>query len=118
VKIINRSIGLDGRKTSVSLEEPFWDGLREIADHENLARSALVRKIAQQGISDNLSSAIRVFVFSHFRTSSSQRKSSGVHGLGIPAAGSDEASGRQSGLAVSRFIYRPANRRRAASITS
>jgi len=96
--VIKRSVVLGGRKTSVSLEEPFWDGLREIADSENMTRSALVRKIAQQCISDNLSSAIRVFLFSYFRTSSSQRKSLDA-----------ETPRCQSGLAVSRFIQRPAN---------
>jgi len=64
--IIKRSVVLDGVKTSVSLEEQFWDGLREIADGEKLTRSALVSRIAQGQASSNLSSAIRVFVLTHF----------------------------------------------------
>ena len=39
--IIKRSVVLDGHKTSVSLENEFWDGLHEIARHENLKTSAL-----------------------------------------------------------------------------
>jgi predicted DNA-binding ribbon-helix-helix protein len=61
--IIKRSVVLDGHKTSVSLENEFWDGLQEIARSEDLKTSALVKRIAH-----NLSSAIRVFVFNHFRT--------------------------------------------------
>ena len=63
---IKRYVVLDGVKTSVSLEEQFWDGLREIADGENLTRSALVSRIAQTQANTNLSSAIRVFVLTHY----------------------------------------------------
>ena len=66
--IIKRSVVLDGHKTSVSLENEFWDGLCEIARRESLTTSALVKRIAHGRKSDNLSSAIRVFVFNHFRT--------------------------------------------------
>jgi predicted DNA-binding ribbon-helix-helix protein len=66
--IIKRSVVLDGHKTSVSLENELWDGLCEIARRESLTTSALVKRIAHGRKSDNLSSAIRVFVFNHFRT--------------------------------------------------
>lgn len=66
--IIKRSVVLNGHKTSVSLENEFWDGLQEIARRENLKTSALVKRIAHGSNSNNLSSAIRVFVFNHFRT--------------------------------------------------
>jgi predicted DNA-binding ribbon-helix-helix protein len=66
--IIKRSVVFDGRKTSVCLENEFWDGLQEIARLEDLKTSALVKRIADSSKSDNLSSAIRVFVFNHFRT--------------------------------------------------
>ena len=66
--VIKRSIVLDGSKTSVSLENEFWHGLREIAGRENTSLSALVGKIDHERKSCNLSSAIRVFVFNYFRT--------------------------------------------------
>jgi predicted DNA-binding ribbon-helix-helix protein len=66
--IIKRSVVLNGHKTSVSLENEFWDGLREIADSENISMSALVSKIAHDHNGNNLSSSIRVFVFNYFRT--------------------------------------------------
>jgi predicted DNA-binding ribbon-helix-helix protein len=65
--VIKRSILLNGRKTSVSLENEFWDALHEIAEHENVAVSALVEKIDKVRTNINLSSAIRVFVLNHYR---------------------------------------------------
>ena len=65
--VIKRSILINGRKTSVSLENEFWDALHEIAEHENVAISALVEVINQGRDNINLSSAIRVFVFNHYR---------------------------------------------------
>jgi predicted DNA-binding ribbon-helix-helix protein len=65
--VIKRSIVLDGHKTSVSLENEFWDGLREIAISENTPLAVLVRQIDQDRDSCNLSSSIRVFVFNRFR---------------------------------------------------
>lgn len=66
--VIKRSILINGRKTSVSLENEFWEGLREIADREMIAHSTLVEQIDQERDNINLSSAIRVFVFNHFRS--------------------------------------------------
>ena len=66
--VIKRSIVLDGHKTSVSLENEFWHGLREIAVRENTPLSTLVGKIDRERNSCNLSSAIRVHVFNYFRT--------------------------------------------------
>jgi predicted DNA-binding ribbon-helix-helix protein len=65
---IKRSIVLNGRKTSVSLEKEFWEGLREIANLQKAKLSALVRQIDQGRGGANLSSAIRVFVFNYFHT--------------------------------------------------
>ena len=65
--VIKRSIVLNGHKTSVSLENEFWNALREIAVRENTTLSTLVGKIDHDRNSCNLSSAIRVYVFSYFR---------------------------------------------------
>jgi predicted DNA-binding ribbon-helix-helix protein len=74
--VIKRSIVLDGHKTSVSLENEFWHGLREIAVRENTALSTLVGKIDRDRNSCNLSSAIRVHVFNYFRAQAGQLESS------------------------------------------
>ena len=43
--VIKHSIILNGHKTSVSLEDQFWAGLREIAARDNVAVSTLVGRI-------------------------------------------------------------------------
>jgi predicted DNA-binding ribbon-helix-helix protein len=68
--VIKRSIFINGRKTSVSLENEFWDALREIAAQAKIALSTLVEQIDAERNNINLSSAIRVFVFNHYRPSS------------------------------------------------
>ena len=51
-----------GRKTSVSLEEPFWQALREIATARGLTVRALIGLVDEKREQGNLSSALRVFV--------------------------------------------------------
>ncbi|HSL78986.1 MAG TPA: ribbon-helix-helix domain-containing protein [Pseudolabrys sp.] len=67
--VIKRSVIRNGHKSSISLEDQFWDALREIADHEQMAISTLVAHIDHNRTTSNLSSAIRVFVLDHFRHS-------------------------------------------------
>ena len=57
------------RKTSVSLEDAFWNALKEIAaaKNPNLSRHDLVRQIARKCPHANLSSAIRLFVLEYYR---------------------------------------------------
>jgi predicted DNA-binding ribbon-helix-helix protein len=64
---IKRSIVRNGQKTSVSLEDEFWEGLREIASAQKAKLSTVVRQIDQGRQGNNLSSAIRVFVFNQLR---------------------------------------------------
>jgi predicted DNA-binding ribbon-helix-helix protein len=64
--VIKRSILLNGHKTSVSLENVFWQGLHQIADHNHAKVALLVGQIDRDRTTCNLSSAIRVFVFKHF----------------------------------------------------
>ena len=61
-----RSVRLAGHKTSVSLEEAFWDELRAIAAARDLSLSRLIEEIdtARGG---NLSSAIRLYVLDCLR---------------------------------------------------
>jgi predicted DNA-binding ribbon-helix-helix protein len=66
--IVKRSIVIDGHKTSVSLEDAFWSDLKEIAHVQQVTLSNLVAKIDETRQHGNLSSAIRLFVFEHFRT--------------------------------------------------
>jgi predicted DNA-binding ribbon-helix-helix protein len=75
--VIKRSILINGRKSSVSLENEFWDALREIADRGKIAPSTLVEQIDKERNNINLSSAIRVFVFNHLRPSNGKETEQG-----------------------------------------
>ena len=86
VTAIKRSVNVDGHRTSVSLENEFWDGLREVARHKNLTVSALVATITSGRDRNNLSSALRVFVFNHFRTLGGQKLLSNEPGRDTPIA--------------------------------
>src|SRR5262249_23755020 len=65
--ISKRSIIVSGQKTSVSLEDAFWNALKEIAYSRLLTLSDLVTAIDANREHGNLSSAIRLFVLTEFR---------------------------------------------------
>ena len=66
--VVKRSIVIAGHKTSVSLEEPFWRGLKDIAATRRVSLSDLVGSIDTERQHGNLSSAMRLFVLSHYQT--------------------------------------------------
>jgi predicted DNA-binding ribbon-helix-helix protein len=66
--VVKRSIVIAGHKTSVSLEDAFWKGLKEIASERDLTLSEMVAAIDSGRDSSNLSSTIRLFVLDHYRT--------------------------------------------------
>jgi len=66
--IIKRSVKVRGRKTSVSLEDEFWEALQEIAERERLPVWKIVQAIDLDRQNANLSSAIRVYVLKQFRS--------------------------------------------------
>jgi predicted DNA-binding ribbon-helix-helix protein len=65
--VVKRSIVIAGHKTSVSLEDAFWKGLKEIATGREVTLSDLVASIDTDRRHGNLSSAIRLFVLDHYR---------------------------------------------------
>ncbi len=71
--VIKRSIVIAGHKTSVSLEDAFWKGLKEIALNRHATLSDLVAAIDSERRHGNLSSAIRLFVLDHYRTRTAVR---------------------------------------------
>jgi predicted DNA-binding ribbon-helix-helix protein len=66
--ITKRSVVIGGHKTSVSLEEPFWIAVREIAGTQQMTVSSLLRQIDLERRNANLSSAIRVYVLENVRS--------------------------------------------------
>jgi predicted DNA-binding ribbon-helix-helix protein len=65
--IVKRSIVIGGHKTSVSLEDAFWRGLKEIARAQRVTLSKMVADIDKARSQSNLSSAIRLFVLDRLR---------------------------------------------------
>lgn len=56
-----RSVTIAGHRTSVSLEDPFWDQLKGIAARRSISIAQLVAEV-DKNRQTNLSSALRVFV--------------------------------------------------------
>ena len=75
--VIKRSIVIAGHKTSVSLEDAFWKGLKDIAVGRRTTLSDLVAAIDSGRRHGNLSSAIRLFVLDHFQARTDGRTDSG-----------------------------------------
>jgi len=78
------SIRLYGHATSLTLEPPFWDALKEIAANQDKNLTQLIEEIDQRrlkvdlslngkddGIRSNLSSALRVYILNYYRSLSS-----------------------------------------------
>lgn len=59
---VKRSLTLRGHRTSVSLEDIFWDTFRAIADHNEQTINGLAAQIDESRGDIGLASAIRVFV--------------------------------------------------------
>jgi predicted DNA-binding ribbon-helix-helix protein len=66
--VVKRSIVLAGHKTSVSLEDAFWKGLKEIAARRLMTLAELIGTIDSQRQHGNLSSALRLFVLEFYRS--------------------------------------------------
>ncbi|HEX2134572.1 MAG TPA: ribbon-helix-helix domain-containing protein [Microvirga sp.] len=60
--IVKRSVSVAGHRTSISLEAPFWEALRAIAQARSRSVPSLIGEIDAARGGQNLSSAIRVFV--------------------------------------------------------
>jgi predicted DNA-binding ribbon-helix-helix protein len=84
--VIKRSIVIEGHKTSVSLEDAFWRGLKEIAHDRHKTLSNLVAHIDTDRRQGNLSSAIRLFVLDGLRSRAEVGPRIANDGLIVPAA--------------------------------
>jgi predicted DNA-binding ribbon-helix-helix protein len=62
--IVKRSVIVGRHKTSISLEEPFWRGLKDIACIRKQPVTVVVGCIDAERTFGNLSSAVRLFVLS------------------------------------------------------
>lgn len=70
--VVKRSIAIQGHRTSISLEQPFFDALVEIAASRSMSLAQLVAEIDEsRSRQSNLSSALRVYVLGWFRAAAS-----------------------------------------------
>ena len=65
--VIKHSIVVGGHKTSVSLEDDFWEALKQIAARNRVTLSDLVGSIDSQRRHNNLSPSLRLFVLNDYR---------------------------------------------------
>ena len=65
--VLKRSIVIEGHKTSVSLEDEFWESFKEIAEERGMTLAAMIGAIDGGRKHANLSSAIRLFVLGVYR---------------------------------------------------
>jgi predicted DNA-binding ribbon-helix-helix protein len=67
--VIKHSVLVSGQKTSISLEDEFWNSLREIAGERRKTLSGLLTSIdARRKRSANLSSSTRTYILHHYRS--------------------------------------------------
>jgi predicted DNA-binding ribbon-helix-helix protein len=85
--IFKRTIHLNGRRTSISLENEFWRSLHEIAADQNQSVSELVEQIDRERDNSNLSSSIRLSVFNHFRNAATRPKAPLTNPDTVPRTG-------------------------------
>ena len=71
--VVKRSVIIGGHKTSISLEEAFWSGLKEIAQAQGASLAQTLTEIDTTRQQNNLSSAIRLFVLGHVRDQKMRR---------------------------------------------
>ena len=62
-----RSITIAGHATSISLEAPFWDAIRDIAGQQGMSTQDLIAEIDNSKRMASLSSAIRVYILSWYQ---------------------------------------------------
>jgi predicted DNA-binding ribbon-helix-helix protein len=66
--VVKRSVVVGGHKTSVSLEDEFWNVMRDISKERGMTLSELVGEVDAAREPGNLSSAIRLFVLDHYKS--------------------------------------------------
>ena len=75
---VKRSLTLKGHRTSVTLEDEFWQAFREIAAEKSRAINDLASEIDnERGLESGLASAIRLYVLAHYRSDIAHRRKSG-----------------------------------------
>ena len=69
-EIKKRSVTIGNHRTSISIENDFWNELKVLSEHQNISLSKLILKIDNEKPKDygNLSSYIRVWVLQKLKS--------------------------------------------------
>ena len=68
---IKRSLTLRGHRTSVSLEDAFWQAFKDIAEEKQQPINALAADIdAERELETGLATAIRLYVLDYYKRKS------------------------------------------------
>jgi predicted DNA-binding ribbon-helix-helix protein len=62
-----RSVKIAGHATSITLEQEFWTEIQNIAEQRGLSINGLITHIDETRETENLSSAIRLFVLKEIK---------------------------------------------------
>jgi predicted DNA-binding ribbon-helix-helix protein len=87
-----RALVVGGRNTSVSLEDAFWKGVRDIANERGLTMAGMVELINARREQNNLSSAVRLFVLGFYRERVAEQRQRGERS---PSGAEATGRGRQ-----------------------
>jgi len=68
VRPVKRSFKIAGHSTSISLEAPFWEALKEAASERGQSMAGPVEEIDARRGNAGLSSAIRIWVLDYYRS--------------------------------------------------
>ena len=72
------SVTISGHRTSISLEDEFWTGLKSLASSRNKSLADIIRLIDRERGANNLSSAIRLAVLDHYKAQIPTKNTSGL----------------------------------------
>ncbi len=67
---LKRSITIAGHRTSISLEQPFWEALQSIAKGKDMQLATLVTQIDKEPRNCGLSCVLRVYVLRYYQEQS------------------------------------------------
>ena len=68
MKPVKRSFNIAGHRTSISLEAPFWEALKDLAEAQSIPLAHLVARVDQKRGATNLSSAVRIYILMQYRS--------------------------------------------------
>ncbi len=68
---VKHSFTIDGHRTSISLEDPFWDALKEAAVESGRPIAQIVQGIDKSRVAEDddggLSGAVRIWILDYYR---------------------------------------------------